>query len=180
MTNMQKAPKLEGLIDKIRGLNWRNWKFNDQLRVKLHKSKTKDYTVKGAQTWGSNWSFGRGSIAQNQRFMVNKGFNWNNLKECELNWKSVKTPLLTQNGAVSALRKKRTRRRVVWSLFIVFPDFCPKMTAQGATFKVHLMPHTSTKIDNSCTKMITWTPSMTVYYPFIPIDMKNALVTGLK
>jgi beta-glucosidase-like glycosyl hydrolase len=27
--------------------------------------------------------------------------------------------------------------------------FFPKMTAQGATFKVHLMPHMSTKIDKN-------------------------------
>jgi hypothetical protein len=47
MTNLQKAPNYRGLIDKNRGWNWRIWKFNGQLGVKLHKSETKDYTVKG-------------------------------------------------------------------------------------------------------------------------------------
>jgi hypothetical protein len=36
------------LIDKYWGWNWRNWKFNGQLGVKLHKSKTKDQSAKAA------------------------------------------------------------------------------------------------------------------------------------
>jgi hypothetical protein len=42
-------------------------------------------------------------------------------------------------------------------LVIVYclPQFCPKMTAQGASFKMYLMPHMSTKIDNTYTKMVT-------------------------
>jgi len=65
-----KGPKIGGL-DKIWGSNWRKWKFNGQLGVKLHKSKTKDYAVKDAQTWGSNWSFGKDQSALNQKFRVN-------------------------------------------------------------------------------------------------------------
>jgi hypothetical protein len=148
--------------------------------VKLHKSETKDYTVKGAQAWGSNWSFGKGLIALNQRFRVNWGFNWNNLKKTRTTLKISQNSFKPKRSRFWVFFKKRTKRRIVWSLFIVFPDFCPKMTAQWATFKVHLMPHTSTKIDNSCTKMVTWTPSITVYRPFRPINITTAPMTGLK
>ena len=60
MTNLQKVP--EGLIDKNRGWNWRNQKFNSQLRVKLHKSETKNQIAIEVL---------RGLIALNQKFMVN-------------------------------------------------------------------------------------------------------------
>ena len=140
-----------------RGWNWRNWKFNGQLGVKLHKSETKDYTVKGAQIGGSIEKFEKTRTT---------------LKISQNSFKPKQRRFWVKN--------KRTRRRVVSSLFIVFPDVCPKMTAQGATFKVHLMPHTSTKIDNSCTKMVTWTPSITVYRPFRPINITTAPMTGLK
>jgi hypothetical protein len=49
------------------------------------------------------------------------------------------------------------------------------MTAHEATFKVHLMPYMSTKIDNTYTKIITWHPSISEYGPFKPINMTSAL-----
>jgi hypothetical protein len=36
-----------------------NWKFNGQLRVKLHKSKTNDQNEKSAGIWGWDWSLSR-------------------------------------------------------------------------------------------------------------------------
>jgi hypothetical protein len=42
MTNLQNVPNYKGLIDKIQGWNWRNWKFNGELEVKLQKSETNE------------------------------------------------------------------------------------------------------------------------------------------
>jgi hypothetical protein len=47
MTNLQKASNYRGVIDKNQGWNWRNWKFNGQLVVKLHETETKDHSEKG-------------------------------------------------------------------------------------------------------------------------------------
>jgi hypothetical protein len=62
---------------------------------------------------------------------------------------------LTQNDTVLALKKKKdqTTRRVV--TVHCLSRFYPKITAHGATFKVHLIPHMCTKIDNTCIKMVT-------------------------
>jgi len=48
MTNLQKASNYKGLIDQNKGWNWRNWKFNGQLGVKLHKTETRDHNANDA------------------------------------------------------------------------------------------------------------------------------------
>jgi hypothetical protein len=40
----------------IKGEIEENWMFNGQLRVKLHKSKTKEQNEKGTEIRGWNWS----------------------------------------------------------------------------------------------------------------------------
>jgi len=42
------------------------------------------------------------------------------------------------------------------------------------------MPRLAATIDNSCTKMATWNPSIPEHYPFRPINIKTASTTGLK
>jgi hypothetical protein len=42
------------------------------------------------------------------------------------------------------------------------------------------MPRLAPTIDNSCTKMATWNPSIPENYPFRPINIKTAPTTGLK
>jgi len=54
---LQKAPNYRGLIDWNWGWNWRNEKFNGQLRVKLHKSETKDRSENFAPIRGWNLRF---------------------------------------------------------------------------------------------------------------------------
>jgi len=40
----------------IKGEIEKNWMFNGQLKVKLHKSKTKEQNEKGTEIRGWNWS----------------------------------------------------------------------------------------------------------------------------
>jgi len=49
---LQKASEYRGLIDWNQWWNLRTLKFNSQLRVKLHKSKTKNQNEKGVELQG--------------------------------------------------------------------------------------------------------------------------------
>jgi len=85
-----------------------------------------------------------------------------------------KTPLFNpKRRRFGILKKKDQTTRCVVTVHCL-SRFCPKITAQGGTFKVHLMPHMSTKIDNTCIKMVTWHPSIPEYGPFRPINMTPA------
>ena len=56
----------------------------------------------------------------------------------------------------------------------------PREAVRVAVLQVHLMPRLCPKIDKSCTKMATWNPSISEHYPFRPINIKTAPMTGLK
>jgi len=52
MTKLEKGREYKGWNWPNQGPDWRNWKFVDQLKVKMHKFKTKDQSEKGNQLQG--------------------------------------------------------------------------------------------------------------------------------
>jgi len=57
MTILERRKTLGTQLIEIMSEIEENWQFNGQLRINLHKSKTKDYNEKDAEIWGWCWSF---------------------------------------------------------------------------------------------------------------------------
>jgi hypothetical protein len=114
---------------------------------------------------GFQLKFGNGVIALNQKFRSIRGTiaqKWK-LEDC---FELRRNPYLKTKTAPFWVKtereRERTRRRVVWSLFIIFFIF-PEKLVMSPPLQVHLMYLTSTKFAKPCTKLITKHPSMSGY-----------------
>jgi hypothetical protein len=73
MTILKNPSNSKDPIDWNRGEIKENWKFNGQLRVKLHKSKTKDQNKKDAEIQGLYWSVTWAKLHKNRSLGLIRG-----------------------------------------------------------------------------------------------------------
>ena len=128
---MEKTREYRGWNWSNQGLNWRIWKFVDQLRVKMHRFKTKDQSEKDDQLQG-----GHSNLAGMQLnwFLKSKSQLRVWLNNSKIDWFENKTfwcPFLLKWNSVFcskrrhfhySLKKRATNDVVLMALFaIVFP-----------------------------------------------------------